>query len=267
MAVGHVLMCKDKWRGTSSFVVSALLVSLAFMVEARTVAAQGSRCADCHFANPHLDPWPSHTDDWESSAHGRNGVGCESCHRGDASTFESFAAHRGIESSRNPASPTHRGQLPRTCGACHVGPYVAFQKSQHFALLGQRASEGPTCSTCHGPVAARLLSPTALEKQCDVCHGSESDQPRADRASQAGHLITEVHDVRESLVTARSLLDRVDDPERRQELEDAYEQAEVPLREAVADAHAFVFDAMKERLETAKARSEALLQELANPGS
>ena len=25
---------------------------------------------------------------------------------------------------------------------------------------------GPTCSTCHDPVAGELLSPKALEKQC-----------------------------------------------------------------------------------------------------
>jgi flagellar biosynthesis/type III secretory pathway protein FliH len=57
----------------------------------------------------------------------------------------------------------------------------------------------------------------------------------------------------------------VKDPVRKKALEDAYEQAQVPLREAVHSAHAFVFEQMRERLKAAKERSEALLTELANP--
>jgi hypothetical protein len=57
----------------------------------------------------------------------------------------------------------------------------------------------------------------------------------------------------------------VQDPERRRLLEDAYEQAQVPLTEAVSSAHSFRFENMRERLLAAKERSEALLTELANP--
>ncbi len=55
------------------------------------------------------------------------------------------------------------------------------------------------------------------------------------------------------------------DPVRKKALEDAYQQAQVPLREAVHSAHAFVFDQLRERLKAVKKRSEALLTELANP--
>ena len=58
-------------------------------------------------------------------------VGCDSCHGGNPDTFESLRAHRGVLSSFNPSSPVHRTQLPATCGACHVGPYVNFQASRH----------------------------------------------------------------------------------------------------------------------------------------
>ena len=53
-----------------------------------------SRCADCHFANSTAaSRW--HLSEWDHSAHGRADVGCEGCHGGDPSTFESFLAHRG----------------------------------------------------------------------------------------------------------------------------------------------------------------------------
>ena len=44
-----------------------------------------------------------------------------------------------------------------------------------------------------------------------------------------------------------------------------YTQAEVPLTEAVNAGHAFVFTALRERLETARRRSAVLLEDLANP--
>jgi len=231
----------------------------------RPLWAQGDRCADCHIANPQADPVPEHTYDWETSAHGRNLVGCEKCHDGDATTFESFLAHRGILTSRNPASPTHRTNLPQTCGKCHIGPFVEFQKSRHYQLLREDRGEGPTCSTCHGPVAARLLSPRSLEKRCDTCHGPDGVHPNSDFAPDGRILLQEVNAVRELLATAPRLIGRVKDPVRKKALEDAYEQAQVPLREAVHSAHAFVFEQMRERMKAAKERSEALLTELANP--
>lgn len=238
---------------------------LLLLASARPGTGQGSRCADCHIANPQADPLPEHTYDWEASAHGRNLVGCERCHDGDATTFESFLAHRGILTSRNPASPTHRVNLPRTCGTCHIGPFVEFQKSRHYQMLRESRAEPPTCSTCHGAVAARLLSPRALEKRCDTCHGPEGVHPNSDFAPDGRILLEEVRAIRELLESAPRLIGRVKDEARRQELQNAYEQAQVPLREAVHSAHAFVFDQMRDRLTQAKGRSEALLTELANP--
>jgi hypothetical protein len=148
---------------------------------------------------------------------------------------------------------------------CHTGPFVAFQRSRHFQLLEEKKSDGPTCSTCHGPVAARLLSPRALEKQCERCHGDKGSVPRPEFAAEARLLHEQVIVLREILAPVPRLLGRVEDPARRKQLEDAYQQAQVPLTEAVHSAHAFVFDQMKERLETARKRSEALLDDLANP--
>jgi hypothetical protein len=67
------------------------------------------------------------------------------------------------------------------------------------------------------------------------------------------------------MTTVRSLVLRVSDKPRRTQLDDAYQQAEVPKIEAVQAGHQFVYDDLKERLSVARQRIEALLGQLANP--
>lgn len=65
--------------------------------------------------------------------------------------------------------------------------------------------------------------------------------------------------------SVRSLVNRVSVRPRRTELDEAYQQAEVPLIQAVQAGHEFVYDDLKERLSVARQRIEALLGQLANP--
>ncbi len=224
-----------------------------------------SRCADCHFANPYTEPAQSHLHEWSLSPHRRANVGCDRCHGGNPDTFESLQAHQGILGSQNPSSPVHRTRLPSTCGACHIGPYANFQSSRHHEMLMQGDRRGPTCSTCHGSVTGRLLSPEGLERRCAACHGPDGIEPRPGRAADARLLLEGIGEVRESLDAARHLIDRVRDGERRRALETAYQQTEVPLIEARQAGHRFVFDQLEERLATARERVAALLSELVNP--
>ena len=106
---------------TRTLVIVAPMVLLAGLL----FAQQQSRCADCHFANPDA-PEQRHVYDWDRSPHRRSNVGCDACHGGDATSFESFLAHQGILHSGNPASLLHRANLSQTCGSCHIGPFVAF---------------------------------------------------------------------------------------------------------------------------------------------
>jgi hypothetical protein len=220
-----------------------------------------NRCADCHIANPDA---PGHISEWDTSAHGRNNVGCETCHGGNATTFEAPLAHRDILSSVNPASPVAYANLPRTCGSCHTGPYVAFQKSKHFEMLAQGNTNGPSCATCHGAVAARLLSPKSLESQCASCHGAGKANARPEFPAQARQMQEGIRDVRADLDEAQKAIRRIKDPARRTSLEADYQQAEVPLIEATNSGHAFVFDNLQERLGVARTRTAALLERLAN---
>ena len=144
-------------------------------------------------------------------------------------TVESFLAHRGILTAINPESPVNRTKLPTTCGACHVGPFVAFQDSRHYQLLQTGDRRGPTCSTCHGEVDGRLLSAKALESRCNECHGEKEVAPRAQRAKQVRELYESVAVVREQLKLAENVIKRVNDKVRRQELQDQLDQAKVPM--------------------------------------
>ena len=140
-----------------------------------------------------------------------------------------------------------------------------FQASRHHELLREGDRRVPTCSTCHGSVDGRLLSPRGLERQCAECHGPDGVEPRPGRAADARLLLEGIANVRESLEAARRLIERVRDEDRRRTLEAAYLDAEVPVTEARRAGHRFVFDRLEERLATAQARTADLLSELVNP--
>lgn len=244
-----------------------LVAAFGLAVTAVAADAQGlsgSRCADCHFANPGSVS-ASHLSEWDTSAHGRRNVGCESCHGGDPKTFEPFVAHQNILPRTNPASPVHSMNLAKTCGTCHTGPFVQFQKSKHYELLRAGDKTAPTCATCHGEAAGVRLSPRALEGQCAQCHGAGKIAPRTENPINGRLALEGLRETRALLKDARSAIGRVKDPARRAALERDAQQAEVPIIEATAAGHAFVYDQLDERLKTARARLAALFERLANP--
>jgi hypothetical protein len=226
-------------------------------------AQQVSRCADCHYAQASV-PAQDHLFDWDRSPHARNNVGCEKCHGGNPTVFEASFAHRGILGPGDKKSPVNRANLPATCGGCHVGPFVAFQDSRHYALLKSGDEHGPTCSTCHDAVAGTLLSAAALEKQCGHCHGPKEVAPRADRAKHARVMYDTLNVVREQLKLAQAMIKRVDDRQRRADLMREYEQATVPLTRAINAGHKFVYDDLENYVGVAQQRVEALMSRIAN---
>jgi nitrate/TMAO reductase-like tetraheme cytochrome c subunit len=247
-------------------VLSVAVLTAATLLIARAALAQTGSCPSCHYADPST-PARQHLTAWERSAHGRANVGCESCHGGDASSYDAPLAHRGLRPSTDRRSLVHRTSLPATCGRCHIGPFVGFQKSHHFTLLKRGDPRVPTCTTCHDAVGSQLPSARVLEAECQRCHGPRGTAPRIERAAAARVLLEAVNESRELLRAAKPFLDRMNDTPRRAELRAAYQQAEVPLVEAGQSVHEFVFDTLKERLATARHRIDALLGELANPRS
>ena len=250
-------MVRQFWWG-----VAVVLGGMVFGGEAS--AQSQSRCADCHFANPGSVS-ASHLSEWDLSGHGRKNVGCETCHGGDPRSFEPFVAHKDILARTNPASPVHPTNLPKTCGTCHTGPLMAFQRSKHYELLRAGNKNGPTCTTCHGEAAGNRLSPKALEGQCATCHGAGKIAPHPEFPARARLADEGLREARALLKDARNAIARVKDKARRASLEQAAQQAEVPIIEATQAGHAFVYDQLDERLTTARARIAALFERLANP--
>jgi hypothetical protein len=236
------------------------------LMVAAPASPQQSHCAECHYADP-AAPRRDHWNEWERSPHGRNRVGCESCHGGNAQEFEDFLAHRGVLSSSDKASPVNRKNLPFTCGQCHIGPLVAFEDSRHYELLrsgSTGSNNGPTCSTCHGAVDGRVLSPKALASQCGDCHGPGEVAPRAERVRLVREQYEGLTVVREQVKRARSLIKRVDDKERRAELTKALDRVQGPLTRAVDAGHKFVYEDLKQYLAIAEERVQVVLATFAN---
>ncbi len=242
--------------------VAVVAAGLAAITVRAQIAPQSS-CADCHFANPDA-PRRDHLDEWDRSPHGRNQVGCEACHGGNSKVFDALPAHSGILRPRDAASPVNRRNLPGTCGRCHRGPLTSFQTSRHYELLQSGDANGPTCSTCHGEVDGRVLSPKALASKCNQCHGAGEVAPRAERARQVRAQYEGLTVVRDQMKLAQSMIKRVDDKKRRAALSKSYDEAQVPLSRAVDAGHRFVYDQLREQLAVAQTRVAALLATLAN---
>jgi hypothetical protein len=242
--------------------LSALALSLGSLFPG-TASAQQSYCADCHYANPSA-PRQDHLEEWDRSPHGHNRVGCEKCHGGNATAVEAFRAHAGVLNSADDFSSASRRNLPLTCGQCHVAPSVAFEASRHYELLRSGSSHGPTCSTCHGAVDGRVLSPRALASKCGECHGPDEVAPRAGRVEAVRAQYERLAAVREQVKQAQSLIKRVSDQKRRADLTSALDRAQAPLVRAVEAGHKFVYDDLKAQLATAQQRVDALLNALAN---
>lgn len=253
---------EDRYGISSRCLTHGLVFLTLFLLSAARVGAQQSDCADCHFSNPTA---PGHLYEWDSSPHGQNKVGCEKCHGGDANTMDSFQAHREILDSGNPASPVNRQNIPKTCGLCHTGPFVAFQSSAHYGLLRDGNRDVPVCTTCHSDVAGQLLSPRALEARCQQCHKTGGVGGHPEFPAQARNLLEQIHEVRDLLKQAQPAIDRVRDKGTRDRLQEEYRQAEVPLIEAVNLGHSFTFASSQERREVARRRTEALMKELDIP--
>ena len=156
------------------------------------VADNDVSCASCHpGAAEHMeDPGPMepascvecHDDvieDYERGAHSTrlfkdNRPTCVSCHG---------PAHQITYSAEDPASPAHKLNQPKTCGACHSGQILDdFMKSVHGRLLTAGEEMGPACSNCH---SAHDIRSADLQRNpefkrdllfvCSKCHEAEFD--------------------------------------------------------------------------------------------
>jgi len=91
---------------------------------------------------------------------------CTSCH----------GAHE-IYPAENPDSKINRGNIPKTCGGCHVGVYRDYVKSVHGRDYLKGIADVPVCTDCHGEHEIRShedreskVYTTRVGQTCSRCH-------------------------------------------------------------------------------------------------
>ena len=197
-----------------------------------------------------------HLSAWDQSAHGRNAVGCETCHGGKPHTFELFEAHTGDPALHQPRQPRGPINLAATCGRCHLGPLCGVPEEPPLRAAPQRRSRSPDLR--HLPRRGRGLPPVAPPARRPVLRAATaraSVAPNTDLAAgrppPAGR-----HSRRASAAEGSPAPSSA---HRRQAASSAAggrrrTRAETPLRQATDAGHAFVFDGLKERLAEAERR-------------
>lgn len=238
-----------------------LLFSLSAVGLTHAAQAQGNRCADCHSANG-VETY--HLLDWQLSTHAKSGVGCEDCHGGDASTFESLQAHQDVANSNQPESPTHFKNLAQTCGNCHASIVKAFEETRHGELVRAGNYDAPTCSTCHTSVGAFLLSSRGLERHCNQCHGEKAKAPRPDRAEFSADLHKRFRELDKVLEGLERLVDKTSDANQRSQRLGAIRNIQWHRSQAAVKAHALDSTGVLDQLVKSEKAAQALTDKIAN---
>jgi len=132
---------------------------------------------------------------YEQGAHDREGIGCTSCHGGNADAITVGSAHtggyRGVPARR---------AIPALCASCHADvtkmrfynlpsdQYALYQTSQHGVLLAKGDSNAAVCTDCHGVHEIRppedpqsRVFGRNIPSTCGTCHGTPSFQARYKR--------------------------------------------------------------------------------------
>ena len=148
---------------------AAFLLSASFFV--RQVYASENQCVVCHQkVSGKETSGPVHTfAEWQKSVHAKSGVACDACHGGDPAAKDKTRAHALVARSTMVGSRIYFDKIPETCGACHAKEFSGFKSSAHYKAL-QNSGRGPNCVTCHGSMAARVMTPRDMETLCSVCH-------------------------------------------------------------------------------------------------
>lgn len=149
------------------------------LLAAAVSAAPDGLCGLCH---------PGSRVEFEHSVHNAEGIGCTSCHGGDATAATVAAAHRGDFRGR-----IQRADVPALCASCHadasrMGPYnlpsdqyALYQTSRHGRELAKGDSRVAVCTDCHGVHSilhagdpASPTHPLKIAATCGRCHSDHA---------------------------------------------------------------------------------------------
>ncbi|MEW6128574.1 MAG: hypothetical protein AB1757_16160 [Acidobacteriota bacterium] len=133
-------------------------------------AFKNNSCVNCHSRAEGSALEGSRYYEWHMSVHKIEGIGCDKCHGGNATSNDKKLAHMGVLSPKAGDSKLHPKNLPATCGACHQPIMTAFVNSKHAQQL-KGANVGPSCNTCHQHMGSEIIySVEDIATVCSSCH-------------------------------------------------------------------------------------------------
>ncbi len=148
-------------------------------------------CGACHstggMAQKHglASVYPNYIDSIHGFALSKEGLlvaaNCQSCH----------GSHH-ILSHTDPASPTNKVNIPKTCGSCHARIDADYENGAHGHAVMSGNLKAPVCTDCH--TAHAILSPTESKFRmqstpiCGSCHKDKLSTYRDTFHSQLGSL-------------------------------------------------------------------------------
>ena len=141
-------------------------------------------CMKCHgdpaVASKHEKlPGVDFTKKYLGSVHGRAlqlkgltvSASCASCH-----------GFHGIRPAADKASTVNKGNIPVTCGTCHLGIYMTWKDSIHGRMWKFGHKQGPVCTTCHNSHEIQDPSKDAFRlsnaASCAGCHKEQAESYR-----------------------------------------------------------------------------------------
>ena len=161
----------------------------------RGLSPESLACVQCH----EKSATPVVVQQWLTSRHAQNGVGCYECHQADKSYPDAFQ-HNGYVISLL--------VTPKDCGVCHDQEAKGFEASYHAKageilgwldnVLGEVVEGVPAvnsgCKQCHGGTVKVLdggkldaatwpnsgigrINPDGSRGSCAACHGRHTSRP------------------------------------------------------------------------------------------
>jgi hypothetical protein len=197
--------------------------------------------------------------EWQASAHG-GAVTCDRCHGGDTTAAEAERAHQGVFPSREYRSLVNYARIPATCGACHQQELGFFLESRHFSQV-TTSRRGPTCVTCHGSMAIRVLAPSELDSACGACH-RPGGTASAEAVGAARGRLERLRQIAADIGRLEPLAEQVAEPRRRTLVAQAVGEAREALARARQGWHAFdgaLLDAALQRAAAGIQRADSAL--------
>jgi hypothetical protein len=212
--VGDVMLQKIVQLGFAFGIAGALsLGSEQSQQQGSTGISPDNQCVNCHSKSSQSKSLTGRYLEWHFSAHRTKGVGCDSCHGGDASARDARTAHRGVFGPAERESRVNFEKLPETCGVCHKAVVNSFIESAHYKVLSS-SRLGPSCNTCHAHMASSVaMFPGDAATYCTHCHNTINGllPQKPDIPANARKVMESIGRAKYAIIWAQSLLKEAQD--------------------------------------------------------